>query len=63
MVTVEEAREKKEELCKNIAELLNEYEGETGLSLSDLGIVRRAEYDGLGKETAFKYIVEAEVKI
>lgn len=60
---VEEIKEKKQELNAKIAVLLNEFEDETGVLVSDVGFVRRVSYDELGREVGKEYVVEVEVKI
>lgn len=60
---VEEIKEKKQELNAKTAVLLNEFEDETGVLVSDVGFVRRVSYDGLGREVGKEYVVEVEVKI
>lgn len=60
---VEEIKQKKQELNAKIAVLLNEFEDETGVQVSDVGFVRRVSYDELGREVGKEYVVEVEVKI
>lgn len=60
---VEEIKEKKQELNAKIAVLLNEFEDETGVLVSDVGFVRRVSYDGLGREVCKMYVAEVEVKL
>ncbi len=60
---VEEVKQKKQELGDKIAVLLNEFENETGVQVSDVGFVRRVSYDELGREVSKEYVVEVEVKI
>lgn len=62
-MNVEEIKQKKQELGEKIAVLLNEFENETGVQVSDVGFVRRASYDELGREVDKVYVVEVEVKI
>jgi hypothetical protein len=58
---VEEIKQKKLELNDKIAGLLNEFEDETGVQISDVGFVRRVSYDELGREVGKEYIVETKV--
>lgn len=60
---VEEIKQKKQELNDKIAVLLNEFENETGVQVSDVGFVRRVAYDELGREVDKVYVVELEVKL
>lgn len=60
---VEEIKQKKQELNAKIAVLLNEFEDKTGVQVSDIGFVRRVDYDRLGNEISKAYVVEVEVKI
>lgn len=58
---VEEIKQKKLELNDKIAGLLNEFEDETGVQISDVGFVRRVSYDELGREVGKEYIVGTKV--
>jgi hypothetical protein len=58
---VEEIKQKKLELNDKMAGLLNEFEDETGVQISDVGFVRRVSYDELGREVGKEYIVETKV--
>lgn len=60
---VEEIKQKKQELNEKIAVLLNEFENETGVQVSDVGFVRRVSYDELGREVCKMYVTEVEVKL
>lgn len=60
---VEEVKQKKQELNKKISTLLNEFEDETGVQVSDIDFVRRVDYDRLGREISKAYVVEVEVKL
>lgn len=60
---VEEIKQKKQELNDKIAVLLNDFENETGVQVSDVGFVRRVSYDELGREVDKVYVVEVEVKL
>ncbi len=60
---VEEVKQKKQELNEKISVLLNEFENETGVQVSDVGFVRRVSYDELGRELGKVYVVEVEVKL
>lgn len=60
---VEEIKQKKLELNDKIAGLLNEFEDETGVQISDVGFVRRVSYDELGREVGKEYIVETKVEL
>jgi metal-sulfur cluster biosynthetic enzyme len=60
---VEEIKQKKQELSEKIAVLLNEFEDETGVQVSDVGFVRRVSYDELGREVCKMYVTEVEVKL
>ena len=46
-----------------IAGLLNKFEDETGVQVSDVGFVRRVSYDELGREVCKMYVTEVEVKL
>ena len=52
---VEEIKQKKLELNDKMAGLLNEFEDETGVQISDVGFVRRVSYDELGREVERVY--------
>lgn len=56
-------KQKKQELNKKISVLLNEFENETGVQVSDVGFVRRVSYDELGREVCKMYVTEVEVKL
>lgn len=60
---VEEIKQKKQELNEKISVLLNEFENDTGVQVSDVGFVRRVAYDELGREIDKVYVVELEVKL
>lgn len=60
---VEEIKQKKQELGEKIAVLLNGFENETGVQVSDVGFVRRVSYDELGREVGKEYIVETKVEL
>jgi metal-sulfur cluster biosynthetic enzyme len=60
---VEEIKQKKQELNDKIAGLLNKFEDETGVQVSDVGFVRRVSYDELGREVCKMYVTEVEVKL
>lgn len=60
---VEEIKQKKQELNDKIAGLLNVFEDETGVQVSDVGFVRRVSYDELGREIGKEYIVETKVEL
>lgn len=60
---VEEIKQKKLELNDKIAGLLNEFEDETGVQVSDVGFVRRVSYDELGREVGKEYVVEVKVEL
>ncbi|MCR6506366.1 hypothetical protein [Bacteroides muris (ex Fokt et al. 2023)] len=60
---VEEIKQKKQELNDKIAGLLNVFEDETGVQVSDVGFVRRVSYDELGREVGKEYIVETKVEL
>lgn len=60
---VEEIKQKKQELNDKIAVLLNEFEDESGVQVSDVGFVRRVSYDKLGREVCKMYVAEVEVKL
>lgn len=60
---VEDVKQKKQELNYKIAVLLDEFENENGVQVSDVGFVRRVSYDELGREVDKAYVVEVEVKI
>ncbi len=63
IMDVEDVKQKKQELNGMIAELLNKFEDETGVKVSDVGFVRRVAYDELGREIDKVYVVEVEVKL
>ena len=50
-------------LGEKIAVLLNGFENETGVQVSDVGFVRRVVYDELGHEIYKVYVAEVEVKL
>ena len=60
---VEEIKQKKQELNDKIAGLLNKFEDETGVQVSDVGFVRRVSYDELGRKVCKMYVTEVEVKL
>ena len=60
---VEEIKQKKQELGEKMAALLNGFEDETGVQVSDVGFVRRVSYDELGREVYKMYVVEVLVKL
>lgn len=60
---VEEIKQKKQELNEKIAVLLDGFENETGVQVSDVGFVRRVSYDELWREVCKVYVVEVEVKL
>lgn len=60
---VEEIKQKKQELNDKIAGLLNVFEDETGVQVSDVGFVRRVSYDELGREIGKEYVVEVKVEL
>lgn len=60
---VQNIKQKKQELNAKIAELINRFEDETSVEISDAGFVRRVSYDELGREVSKEYIVEVEVKL
>ncbi|MDO5041747.1 hypothetical protein [Phocaeicola massiliensis] len=62
-MNVEEIKQKKQELGEKIAVLLNGFEDETGVQVSDVGFVRRVVYDELGREVCKVYVIEVEVKL
>ncbi len=62
-MNVEEIKQKKQELGEKIAVLLNGFENETGVQVSDVGFVRRVSYDELGREVCKVYVIEVEVKL
>jgi len=57
---VEDIKERKKELSGKIAELLNEFEDETGVEVFNVDFVRRVSYDKLGNEVDKVYVVEAK---
>lgn len=62
-MNVEEIKQKKQELGEKIAVLLNGFENETGVQVSDVGFVRRVSYDELGREVGKEYVVEVKVEL
>lgn len=60
---IQEIKQKKQELNEKIAALLNEFENETGVQVSDVGFVRRVSYDELGREIGKEYVVEVKVEL
>lgn len=60
---VEEIKQKKQELGEKIAVLLNGFEDETGVQVSDVGFVRRVSYNELGREVGKEYVVEVKVEL
>jgi hypothetical protein len=62
-MNVEEIKQKKQELGEKIAVLLNGFEDETGVQVSDVGFVRRVSYNELGREVGKEYVVEVKVEL
>lgn len=62
-MNVEEIKQKKQELGEKIAVLLNGFEDETGVQVSDVGFVRRVSYGELGREVGKEYVVEVKVEL
>ena len=62
-MNVEEIKQKKQELGEKIAVLLNGFEDETGVQVSDVGFVRRVSYNELGREVSKEYVVEVKVEL
>lgn len=62
-MNVEEIKQKKQELGEKIAVLLNGFEDETGVQVSDVGFVRKVSYDELGREVGKEYVVEVKVEL
>lgn len=62
-MNVEEIKQKKQELGEKIAVLLNGFENETGVQVSDVGFVRRVSYNELGREVGKEYVVEVKVEL
>lgn len=60
---VQEIKQKKQELNAKIAGLMDAFENETEVQVSDVGFVRRVLYDELGREVSKSYIVDVEVKL
>lgn len=60
---VEEIKQNKQELNDKIAGLLNGFEDEIGVQISDVGFVRRVSYDELGREIGKEYVVEVKVEL
>lgn len=60
---IQEIKQKKLELNDKIAGLLNGFEDETGVQVSDVGFVRRVSYDELGREVGKEYVVEVKVEL
>ena len=60
---VSEVRDKRGELNKKIAELLDCFEEETGVCVTNIGFVRRPVCDKLGRETGREYVVGAKVEL
>lgn len=60
---IQEIKQKKQELNEKIAALLNKFENETGVQVSDVGFVRRVSYDELGREVGKEYVVGAKVEL
>lgn len=60
---VEDVKQKKQELNGRIAELMNKFEDETGVKVSDIGFVRRVTYDELGRDVNKEYVVEVKVEL
>lgn len=58
---IKEARDWKDELEKKVSTLLKEYELHTELEPNSIEFIRRSEFDSLGRETGFNYIVEVKV--
>lgn len=53
---VEEIKQKKQELGEKIAVLLNEFENETGVQVSDIGFVRRVSCEEFGRDVDKVYV-------
>lgn len=49
------------EVQQKIAEILKDFESNTQLSIESIEFVRHAQYDNLGNEVDFKYVVESKV--
>lgn len=60
---VQEIKDKRNELNAKIAELLNAFEDETEVQVSDVDFVRRVIYDELGREVSKGYFVEVKVEL
>lgn len=57
------AKTYKSELQKKIAELLKEHEKITKLEVENISFIRQGQFDDLGNEYDFTYIVEAEIHL
>ena len=58
---IDKAKEQKDILQTSIANLLKEFEKNTSLSVCRISFVRQPQYDSLGGEVDFRYVVEAEI--
>ncbi len=58
-----ELKKKKIILEGKISEAMSEFESETGLSVSDIGFVRRCTYTDMGVEMDSQYVVQAKIEL
>ncbi len=59
-----EIKEKKAALERKVSEALSEFEKETGLKLTEIGLVRRSVYrEGTCIEDSFIYAVETRIEL
>ncbi len=60
---VEDVKQKKQELDGMIAELLNKFEDETGVEISDVESALRLYFDKTGRVVSRKYVVDVKVNL
>ena len=59
-----EVKEKKADLERKVAQAMQEFESETGLKLTDIGVVRRSVYrEDNCIEEDFRYEVETRIEL
>lgn len=63
MGEIQQAKDLKAGIEKDISGMLATYEKNTGLVVGGIEFVRQTVYDNMGKEIEFRYVVEMEVKL
>ena len=59
-----EVKEKKADLERKVAQAMQEFESETGLKLTDIGVVRRSVYrEDTCIDEDFRYEVETRIEL